>query len=249
MDVTHAQGTTLQIHSFADRYPRFIYQDTERYNPIIGSDGRVLPATYLSGVDTKDSTYTVKGNYAHAGISFYPHALKHFFYTDAHELTDEMPDLAHFKPGSLTEQLHACNDHQDRITLLTGYLLGRLRRITRYDDPLVHDIIHHYRITDNYSISPLLERYNLQERQLERKFRNHIGISPKTYLRITRFEKAVARLRKGSFINLSDIAYELGYSDHSHFTREFREFSGTHALDFLAQEKLGQESSSFVVEA
>jgi AraC-like DNA-binding protein len=63
------------------------------------------------------------------------------------------------------------------------------------------------------------------ERQLQRSFRENLGISPKNYLRVMRLYKAYQRglIRKENF---SNIAYQFGYADPAHFTRDFKDYFG-----------------------
>jgi len=57
-------------------------------------------------------------------------------------------------------------------------------------------------------------------------FRAAVGLTPKHYYRIQRFNDVVRRLAAGSGAPLADIALASGYSDQAHLTREFREFTG-----------------------
>jgi len=66
----------------------------------------------------------------------------------------------------------------------------------------------------------------LSARQLERVFLRDIGLRPKELLRLVRFRAALARLRGGASRSLTELAYELGYADQAHFTREVRRFAG-----------------------
>jgi hypothetical protein len=54
-----------------------------------------------------------------------------------------------------------------------------------------------------------------------RRFERALGVSAKFYLRILRVEEAVRRMRAAGFRGLSDIAYDLGYSDQSHSSMAF----------------------------
>jgi transcriptional regulator GlxA family with amidase domain len=57
-------------------------------------------------------------------------------------------------------------------------------------------------------------------------FRAAVGLTPKHYYRVQRFNNVARRLASGSDRDLADIAAAVGYSDHAHLTREFRELSG-----------------------
>jgi AraC-like DNA-binding protein len=66
----------------------------------------------------------------------------------------------------------------------------------------------------------------VSERQFERRFMRAVGIPASLYLRITRFQEAVRLMKAGRIERLADIAYELGYTDQSHFIKDTREFTG-----------------------
>ncbi|HEY2678673.1 MAG TPA: helix-turn-helix domain-containing protein [Steroidobacteraceae bacterium] len=57
-------------------------------------------------------------------------------------------------------------------------------------------------------------------------FRSAVGLNPKHYCRIRRFNAAVRRMAAGDGRGLGDVAAAAGYSDQAHLTREFREFAG-----------------------
>jgi AraC-like DNA-binding protein len=65
-------------------------------------------------------------------------------------------------------------------------------------------------------------------------FRSAVGLNPKHYYRIRRFNSAVRSLAAGKGAGLSDIAAACGYSDQAHLTREFREFAGVVPTQYRA---------------
>ncbi len=60
----------------------------------------------------------------------------------------------------------------------------------------------------------------------ERIFQAHIGISPKQYLKIVRFQNAIFIKQNSKAITLTDLAYEAGYYDQSHFIKEIKDLAG-----------------------
>jgi len=84
-------------------------------------------------------------------------------------------------------------------------------------------------------LKDLQQKLRMTERSLERRFKQAIGISPKLFGRICRFQVSLNQLRKDNYDKLSDIAYENGYADQSHFIRSFREFAGVSPFDFKKQ--------------
>jgi len=66
----------------------------------------------------------------------------------------------------------------------------------------------------------------LSKKQFEREFNTLVGMNPKEYIRIVRFQKALALLQqKKNDINHVQIAYASGYADQSHYIREFKRLS------------------------
>jgi transcriptional regulator GlxA family with amidase domain len=76
-----------------------------------------------------------------------------------------------------------------------------------------------------YSIPEWASMACLSIRQFERNFTTRVGISPKMYTRIVRFENAMKVKNKSPEKSWSDIACECEYDDSSHLLREFRQFA------------------------
>ncbi len=70
-------------------------------------------------------------------------------------------------------------------------------------------------------VGALAAEVGVSERQLERRFADHVGLSPKTVIRRYRLYEAAERARSGR-VDWAQLAAELGYSDQSHLSREFR---------------------------
>lgn len=64
-----SSANKLVIKSFADKYPRLIFQDIDNFEPII-SDGNKMPSCYLSGLDTKPTEAFWYESFSHFGVSF-----------------------------------------------------------------------------------------------------------------------------------------------------------------------------------
>lgn len=73
----------------------------------------------------------------------------------------------------------------------------------------------------------------LSERQFRRIFTENVGISPKQMLRTKRFFLATKMMQSLIESGFTDIVADLGYTDHSHFNREFRQFAGMSPTEYL----------------
>ena len=74
-------------------------------------------------------------------------------------------------------------------------------------------------------IAALADELSLSPRQLERQFRAEVGVSAKTLARLIRFSEAHDRLLAQPEVPLAALAYDLGFADQAHLTRDFRALS------------------------
>jgi AraC-like DNA-binding protein len=86
---------------------------------------------------------------------------------------------------------------------------------------------------DEASVSTVAGFLGVSERQLERRFLARIGVTPKRFATLRRFERAVARATTAP--SLTAAALDAGYYDQSHFIREFRRFAGSSPREHFAR--------------
>lgn len=76
-------------------------------------------------------------------------------------------------------------------------------------------------------VSQLASLLDVSTRSLERIYADVLGISPKKFIRLVRFQNVLAKLKlSNQYRNYAEIAYESGYSDQSHFVREIKALAG-----------------------
>lgn len=83
--------------------------------------------------------------------------------------------------------------------------------------------------------SILADEFALSVRQVERLVKQATGTTPNLLTRLSRFEIARNQLWQQPDSNLTRLAYELGYADQAHFSRDFKAFSGQSPRAFMAQ--------------
>lgn len=86
-------------------------------------------------------------------------------------------------------------------------------------------------------------RAGLSVRQFERRFTQQIGMRPKLYARIARFEAALNYKARSPAQNWTEIAHHFGYSDQMHLVHDFREFSGESPTTTLTQLETSHEAA------
>jgi AraC-like DNA-binding protein len=87
------------------------------------------------------------------------------------------------------------------------------------------------------TVREVARRTGWSERRFSQVFREQVGLSPKTWCRVQRFQRAVHELYRGADIRWAELALECGYYDQSHFANEFRAFSGIDATTYSAHSR------------
>jgi AraC-like DNA-binding protein len=242
-DITN-EKTLLKI--FACRFPRLVFQHNNG-NSALTNDAEKLPLAFLSGINIKPYSTEMDGTFSLTGVSFFPHALKSIFGIDSNEVCDGFPELTNFIPADFVERVLEEQCHSVRIDLLINYLTQKISNTLFRDTFILKSLKHLSFKKENESVFALQKYFKVSERHLERKFKSIMGLTPKQYLRVERFERAFDLMQDSVGIKLSDIAYDLNYTDQSHFIKDFKELSGFNPKEFIQKEKLLEESSSIVI--
>jgi AraC-like DNA-binding protein len=85
------------------------------------------------------------------------------------------------------------------------------------------------------SVAAVARATGWSERRFSQVFREQVGLTPKTWCRIQRFQRAVRQLHAGGDVRWAELALDCGYYDQSHFANEFRAFSGIDATSYCAR--------------
>lgn len=171
-------------------------------------------------------------------IRLYPAALKTLFNLDADEIRDAAIPIDDLAGCNLTERLLNAPDILSAIKLLEDFLLEKARN-SKSDGVFINKVI--YYVMDNLdsiSSGELAKHFYVTQRDLQRKFKEFIGVSPQAYIHILKFQKAINLIQRNQYKKLSDVAYILGYADQSHFIRNFKLFFGNTPKE--AAKKLSQ---------
>jgi AraC-like DNA-binding protein len=77
-------------------------------------------------------------------------------------------------------------------------------------------------------------------RQLQRLFKEYVGVSPKWVIQRYRLLDAAERVAAGTIVNWADLALELGYADQAHFIRDFKGLVGRSPAEYARRLERGE---------
>jgi AraC-like DNA-binding protein len=133
----------------------------------------------------------------------------------------------------LAERIRQAPTWHRRFTLLDEFLLSRLEREHR-PSPEVAWAWHRIVATaGRIPIRQIATETGWSHRHLIARFRQQVGLVPKTAARLVRFERLLARVEDEPG-RWGPLAAAAGYADQAHLVREFREFTGLTPTAFAA---------------
>ncbi len=125
----------------------------------------------------------------------------------------------------ITEQLREATAYDQMVSIIESFLLKKIRHLRSKlpIDSVLPLIIKNGGLVN---VDDIAAQSCVSIRQLERQFQQRIGISPKFFVRLTRFSKAWVMKENNPHLKWTTIAYECGYFDQMHLIRDFKEFAG-----------------------
>jgi len=200
------------------------------------SDNENIIQLALFGKSVPEDHCVVNTNETIIIYFFKPFALASIFNMNAAKLLPSSIDLdtwnAH-KANALKTQLIYASSTSRKIEVLDNLLIQQLQQHKRECEIIKY-------ATDRIMLDPgteilseILSKLDLNERTFQRIFKKYIGVTPNQYRRICQFQLSFYQLRSKDFNKLTDIAYDSGFADQSHFIRSFKEFTQITPNDYL----------------
>ncbi len=194
---------------------------------VLGADARCL----AFGTSTHRLEFPLEARADYFGVRFRPGMARHAVPLPALELVDGSAELAEFV-GLTPDRFAEIPGFSGRSTLALAALHRRFatRAVTLDEvDSVVRQL---FESRGALAVEVLGRRANLSARQLERRFLDRVGLSPKRLSRIARAQAARAAIERTPPRHLAHLAALFGYSDQSHLGRDFRELFGAPPSSF-----------------
>ncbi len=190
--------------------------------------------TLLFGPATGSISFPLRADSEHFGVRFRAGQATRFLRSaKPAEMANRYGGIAMF-PGLNGEQFVNSPTFQERCSLLEGALISLLARGDVRPDVIDRAVRTIERRKGLVEVCRLARACDLSLRQFERRFGERVGIAPKTFCRIVRFQHAVSALRFGRSENLANLAAEFGFADQSHFNRDFKSLCNYLPSDFAS---------------
>lgn len=201
-----------------------------------GSEWNQSPDYTIIGLYTRPYEVRFRSFVRTFSIRFKPEGIYNLFGIPASVFSRRFEDMelvlgSHFR--DYCKRLRETTDVSQQLKQTQSYLIEQLNNHHPEKTYLnrAADLIR----TAGYSVKvdELPGQVYISRRQLEREFKEKIGITPKQYIRIARLNEINRYLQSGTNINFSKLSLEAGYADQSHLCREFKIFAGLPPMKFI----------------
>lgn len=194
--------------------------------------------SFVAGLHDRPATTEYEGEQRGIEINLDPLAAYRILGMPMHELSGRTVDLTDVLARAdrrLPNLLQDASSWEARFSLLDRFVAGRLEA-SRDPAPEVALALSRLRRSGGGApIAALAAETGWSQRRLVRGFREQVGMHPKGFGRLLRFERVIRRLHAGDGTALGEIALDCGYYDQPHLNRDFRQFAGVSPTRYIAR--------------
>lgn len=180
------------------------------------------PASRYQVIDTAEQEFV-------AGVVFRPGGTAAFTRVPTYEIADgdvALDDLWGGRLGSaLRSRVLEAKDADGQLDAIETVLRERWR--PRESHPAVRFAVQTlHRSPHLASITRVTEASGLSAARLIEHFKRDVGLTPKRYCSVLRFQRALRHAHRGRNVDWTEVALDCGYYDQAHFIHDFRRFAG-----------------------
>jgi AraC-like DNA-binding protein len=202
---------------------------TRVYDPARPDRCTTTVGSILSGVQSRYQVIDTSEQEYVAGVAFRPGGAAAFIRVPAHETRDAATPLESLwgrqQTADLREQLLERPQPDAQLDAIEDALEAMLRPAGVH--PVIGFALTAFkRVPLATNIGVVTDASGMSAKRFIERFKAQVGVSPKRYCRIRRFQRALARVHRGQRVDWPQVALECGYYDQAHFIHEFRAFAG-----------------------
>lgn len=194
-----------------------------------------LPGAIVVGVASEFMVIDTAEQASVLGVHFRPGGAFPFLGLPASEVRDlhvALEDLWGNEARLVRERLLAAETIDAKFDVIEDALLARFRRAQERHAAVAFALACMSRGT---KVAQITDRVGLSSRRFIDVFSNEVGLTPKLYSRVERFQRVLRRVHGCDDVDWSDVALACGYYDQPHLIRDFRAFSGFKPSEYLAR--------------
>ena len=190
---------------------------------------RAFESSFVSGLQQRPLSVVSPSDSAMAGVRLRPAGAAAFLRDTPAAIAGSVVELdAVLGPAveRLREQIATAGDLRRRVLLLAAAVARHLDGVPPPSAAVRFALAALHASRGGAPIRDLVRATGYSHRWLTERFRAEVGLAPKAYARVVRFETAFERLGLAEHVRWAEFALDCGYYDQAHLVREFRAFAG-----------------------
>ncbi len=220
---------------FADGYPGIVFQQS--CNGVFRHpQNKKLSNFFLYGQTIHPIELSIAGVYRLIVFQLYPFAAKTLFGVNPKELNDDCYDIISTGGKGIKQtvkKVFNATETTAQVEIIAAFLSRLVKKTINYKEQRIQIAINLIlNSKGKIIVKALTENLHTTERTLQRQFIEYVGISPKQFSKIIQFQFSLNQISDEMFSKLSDIVYDNGFADQSHFIRSFKKFTGKKPSQF-----------------
>ncbi|OON71121.1 hypothetical protein B0919_03785 [Hymenobacter sp. CRA2] len=231
LDVTAAPGEAVPAKAMAANVEQcLVFYLRGHVTAVDAASGatRVYAPTALNGTQSARFDFYITPRFRMLSVQFQPGVLSKFVRLPLPEFTNARIDAEAVLAADIRqvqEQLVNAPTYAALIEQTEAYLWQRIQRLRLAFEPFDRALMRLAAQPQAYSLDQLAQDACLSVSQLERRFRQQLGVGPKLFGRICRFGQAHALKAARPELDWLQVAVECGYYDYQHLAKDFRQFA------------------------
>jgi AraC-like DNA-binding protein len=174
------------------------------------------------------------------GAVFWPGGTRELFDVPADAFYNDVVPLEQLwgcAATGLRDRLRDTRNAAEKLCVLEAALLRRRARRFELHAAVRHGLGTFRHVPHIRSVLDVSKETGLSRRRFAQLFREQVGITPKLYCRLHRFQRVLQHIASGAPVDWVEVALAGGYCDQAHLANEFRDFSGITPGSYLASDR------------
>lgn len=235
--IRHEQEVFANYRLFSDGNPGLVFhfkdpflQESDRHS------NSVQPHSFLYGQMTHFNDIRSVGKLDMLIVVLQPHALRALLNLSASELNNTVVPLRTVfgqEGDDIENRVLSSANRAEAIKAIEQMLISRVNRFQQADRLIDRAIDLIYHANGMIAVSDITKELPVTERQLERKFKEQIGIGPKKFMDVIKFQHFLKSMQKFPLdVKLSQVIYACGYYDQAHLNNCFKRHVGVTPMQY-----------------
>jgi len=217
----------------------FEYRTFDNPKVEINFESEVFDRAYLYGQMKTFGNDRAIGHFRLVLTVFSPSGLYPFIQRDVSDFTNKVIPFHRLElpvfDGEFSKKLMLQTDGHQAVKMIEEEIIRYVKqqkefRILNNIDSVIAEIV---KSKGNIAISGLGSNLGISQRVLELEFKKQVGLSPKMFSRIVRFNNLMKNMSQKEKLDSFEFITEMGYTDQSHLIKDFVEFTGMPPIRFF----------------